>query len=166
MMDMAGYVGRRRALDRFWRRKVGLERNPEESRTVVVFGDGRFAASGRRERAVPRKATEAAAARFAKAVVKVGEQYTTIVCSGCHHPTEAVRLRRWKRGRDGMPVQRLVDVRELRRCVSNACRHCRASPYKSRDVDAAISILQVFLAGRRRPPCYTKEGYKALRPAM
>jgi hypothetical protein len=54
--DMSGFAARRRTLDRFWRNKVGLEASPENSTTVVVFGDGKFSASGKNERAVPRKA--------------------------------------------------------------------------------------------------------------
>jgi hypothetical protein len=156
--DMSGYSARRKALDRFWRHKVGLEASPSESRTVVVFGDGKFPATGRRERAVPRKAMEASAARFAAAVVKVREAYTTKVCSSCHCPTREVRMLRRVKSRAGGRRIRRVEVLELRRCESNACS---ASPLKSRDVDAAISILQVFLAGNERPLGYTKAGYDA-----
>eukprot|EP00873_Tetraselmis_striata_P026897 jgi/Tetstr1/447161/TSEL_034598.t1 len=70
IMDMTAFAAKRRTLDRFWRHKVGLEARHDLSRTVVVFGDGKFSASGRGERAVPRKAMEASAARFAAKVVK------------------------------------------------------------------------------------------------
>ena len=154
--DMSGYIARRRALDRFWRHKAGLEACHTASDTIVVFGDGRFSCTGKKERAVPRRALEAAAARFAKLVVKVNEAYTTCVCSKCHMPNRPVKMLRW-RMRNGTLVQRRVDVLELRRCVSNVCS---ASPYKSRDVDAAISILDIFFAGNARPICYTKVGYE------
>ena len=156
--DMSGYAARRRTLDRFWRRKVGLEESPAKSRTVVVFGDGSFPPTGKRERAVPRKAMEAAAARFAAAVVKVKEAYTTKVCSACHASTDEVKMLRLKKSRSGVMRQRRVIVQELRRCESNACS---ASRYKSRDKDAAISIFQIFIAGNERPVGYTKEGYDA-----
>ena len=101
---------------------------------------------------------EAAAARFAAAVVKVREAYTTKVCSKCHNPTKEVKMRRWKKSRAGDWRECRFEVPELRRCASNACS---ATPLKSRDIDAAISILQIFLAGNARPLGYTKEGYDA-----
>ena len=156
--DMSGFAARRKTIDRFWRGKVGLEESPAKSKTVVVFGDGSFPATGKRERAVPRKAMEAAASRFAAKVVKVREAYTTKVCSTCHEPTDEVKMLRSKKSRSGVWKGRRVVVQELRRCVSNACS---ATAYKSRDVDAAISIFQIFMAGRERPFCYTKEGYTA-----
>jgi hypothetical protein len=154
--DMSGFAARRKTIDRFWRHKVGLEACPSKSRTIVVFGDGSFPATGKRERAVPRKAMEAAASRFAMKVVKVREAYTTKVCSTCHEPTDEVKMLRWKKSRAGVWKERRVVVQELRRCVSNACS---ATSYKSRDEDAAISIFQIFMAGSDRPFCYTKEGY-------
>jgi transposase len=156
MADMSGFAARRKTIDRFWRHKVGLEESPQRSKTVVVFGDGSFPATGKRERAVPRKAMEAAASRFAMKVVKVREAYTTKVCSTCHEPTDEVKMLRWKKSRAGVRKERRVVVQELRRCVSNACS---ATSYKSRDEDAAISIFQIFMAGSDRPFCYTKEGY-------
>jgi hypothetical protein len=154
--DMTGFAARRKTIDRFWRHKVGLEESPQRSKTVVVFGDGSFPATGKRERAVPRKAMEAAASRFAMKVVKVREAYTTKVCSTCHEPTDEVKMLRWKKSRAGVWKEMRVVVQELRRCVSNACS---ATSYKSRDEDAAISIFQIFMAGSDRPFCYTKEGY-------
>jgi hypothetical protein len=118
--DMSGYAVRRKALDRFWRHKVGLEASPSQSRTVVVFGDGKFPPTGRRERAVPRKAMEAAAARFAMMVVKVREAYTAKVCSSCHEPTKEVQMRLWKKTRKGVRRMCRVEVPELRRCESSA----------------------------------------------
>jgi hypothetical protein len=69
-----------------------------------------------------------------------------------------MRRPRWKKTRARFLRYCRVEVPELRRFVSNACS---ATPFKSRDVDATISILQIFLAGNERPLGYTKEGYDA-----
>lgn len=144
MLSMSGYIGRRKALDRFWTKKADLEKSRVQRHTMVVFGHAKFSSTGQRERAVPRKAMEAAASRFPSQVVKVYESFSTKVCSCCHMPTKSVVMMRWIRNKDGEMKKQRVEIRELRRCVSNACS---ASPYKSRDKDAAINILQIFLAG-------------------
>ena len=73
-----------------------------------------------------------------------------------HETTDEVKMLLSRKSRSGVWKERRVVVQELRRCVSNACS---ATTYKSRDVDAAIRIFQIFMAGSDRPFCYTKEGY-------
>jgi hypothetical protein len=151
MLSMEAHMRKRSALDRYWKNKVKLN-----STTVLAAGDGIFSATqGRKSRAVPREALHKAGQRFAGYATLVSEKYTTMVCSRCHKPTEKVHMRRVVKG-----VEKTCCVQGLRRCISNVC--C-ATPFKSRDRDAAVSILQIFLALSERPTCYTRAGVEEAR---
>eukprot|EP00873_Tetraselmis_striata_P033958 jgi/Tetstr1/454222/TSEL_041141.t1 len=152
-LRMEAYMRERSAVDRFWVRKVKLDADRPASRALVAFGDGSFQCTMRGKRhGAPLRKLERSAARFSALAFTVGERYTTKVCSRCHMPTVGVR-----RLRNG----RRVLVQELRRCLSQACH---SIPFKARDKDAALSILEIVLAllsGDDRPECYTRDGYNA-----
>lgn len=152
-LRMEAYIRKRSAVDRFWVNKVKLDADRTASFTIVGFGDGSFQCNMRgKRRGAPLRKLEQSAARFSALAFKIGERYTTKVCSHCHMPT--VGVRRLQNGRR-------VLVQELRRCLSQACH---SIPFKARDKDAALSILEIaleLLFGRSRPEWYTKEGHDA-----
>lgn len=163
MLRLSSYSGKRRSLDNFWAKKVGLSSDPKKRMsTIIGYGDGAFKSRG--GRLAPVKAMKASASRYG-IVVNVPEAYTSKVCSFCHSPTKEVfrvvpqkkcgEIQYRKNGEMKMQTRTILG---LRRCCSN---ECSATPLKGRDRDAAISIMQVLEAREcPRPECYTREGYR------
>jgi hypothetical protein len=114
------WIGKRRTLDRFWKRDVCAEG------ATIAYGNAGFASSGRGEKAVPTTEASKAAARFAARVVWVDEYCTTKCCCACGTVLSGVRSRTGDK------------LRGLLRCGSNVCR---GAPLKSRDWNAATNML-------------------------
>jgi hypothetical protein len=133
LLAMDSYIHKRKTMDTFWRRHLGMQRN-----IFVAWGDGSFSAGGKGERSVPKEKLKLACKRFALKVVEVDERYTTAKCCDCGRAVLPVYRR--------MPNGRRLEVRGLRRCVSNACREI---PLKSRDYAAARNILKIALEAER-----------------
>ena len=136
LLAMDSYIHKRKAMDTFWRRHLGTQRD-----IYVAWGDGSFSAGGRGERSVPKEKMKQASKRFALKVVDVDESFTTAKCCDCGHAVIPVWVRR--------PAGRRIEVRGLRRCISNGCREI---PLKSRDYAAARNILRIALEAER--PAY------------
>ena len=136
LLAMDSYIHKRKTMDTFWRRHLGTQRS-----IYVAWGDGSFSAGGRGERSVPKEKMKLASKRFALKVVDVDESFTTAKCCDCGRAVVPMLRRR--------PNGRRVEVRGLRRCVSNACREI---PLKSRDYAAARNILKIALEAER--PAY------------
>ena len=76
-MAMDNYIHKRKTVDRFWKRTVGLRPG-----LVVAYGDAGFASSGCGERSVPTGKMKEAAGRFGR-VVEVDEFRTSRTCCEC-----------------------------------------------------------------------------------
>ena len=125
MLSMDTFIHKRKTVDRFWRRTVGLQRG-----MTVAYGDAGFASSGCGERSVPTCKMKEAAGRFAR-VVEVDEFLTSKRCCECGGGLLPVYV-------PGSPRP----LRAVRRCGSTACNE---APLKSRDWSAAINIMRRYV---------------------
>ena len=122
LMTMDNFIHKRKTMDRFWKRTVGLEKD-----TVVAYGDAGFASSGRGERSVPTLAMRKSARRFSNLVVEVDEFRTSKTCCVCGENLRNISIPGKSR-----------PLRAVRRCRSN---ECKKTSLKSRDWSAAINIF-------------------------
>jgi hypothetical protein len=127
------YGLKRKTLDRFFR---GI-RGDSEVKPLFAYGAGRFAPTGRGERAVPTTALAKACARYF-VLIMIDEFRTSQMCHACRGRLQAVR----KRSADGT----IHEVRGLRRCCSTGC--ARVS-FKDRDHNAALNILRCSREAQR-----------------
>ena len=129
------YGLKRKALDRF----VQSIRGDSEVKPLFAYGAGRFAPTGRGERAVPTTELEKAF-RHKLDVIMTDEHLTGQMCHACEKRLQPVA----KQSADGT----IREVRGLRRCRSTACE--RVS-FKGRDHNAAQNILRCLKEAPRRP---------------
>jgi hypothetical protein len=157
LMAMDNFIHKRKTMDRFWKRTVGLKEH-----TIVAYGDAGFASSGRGERSVPTVAMRQAARRFSRRVVEVDEFRTSKTCCDCGAVLLPVRV-----------PGKTKPLRAVRRCGSIECNE---APLKSRDWSAAINILWRFVDPRKVPwlercsaderPNYTCHHSRASNPCL
>ena len=125
MLSMDTFIHKRKTVDRFWKRTVGLQAG-----MTVAYGDAGFASSGCGERSVPTCKMKEAAGRFSR-VVEVDEFRTSKTCCEC--------------GRDLLPVYSPGNPRPLRAVRRCGSTECNEAPLKSRDWSAAINIMRRYV---------------------
>lgn len=137
LMSMDRYIHKRKTVDRFWKRTVGLEKD-----MIVAFGDAKFSSSGPGRlglRSVPTTEFNKAASRFAR-VVPVDENFTTKKCCECGRILDPIR--------DPRHPNNPMGLRAVRRCCSIDCSE---APLKSRDWNAAVNIFWRYVDPGRVP---------------
>lgn len=137
LMAMDRYIHKRKTVDRFWKRTVGLEKD-----MIVAFGDAKFSSSGPGRlglRSVPTAEFNKAASRFAR-VVPVDENFTTKKCCECGRILDPIR--------DPRHPNNPMGLRAVRRCCSIDCSE---APLKSRDWNAAVNIFWRYVDPGRVP---------------
>jgi len=136
------YGLKRKALDRF----VQSIRGDSEVKPLFAYGAGRFAPTGRGERAVPTTELEKAFRRHKFDVIMTDEHLTSQMCHACEERLQPVA----KQSADGT----IREVRGLRRCCSTDCE--RVS-FKGRDHNAAQNILRCLKEAPRRPQYLSRD---------
>jgi len=140
------YGLKRKALDRF----VQSIRGDSEVKPLFAYGAGRFAPTGRGERAVPTTELEKAFRRHKFDVIMTDEHLTSQMCHACEERLQPVA----KQSADGT----IREVRGLRRCCSTDCKRGsrvatttlrRTSCGVSRRHRAAHNICPAINLGRR-----------------
>eukprot|EP00835_Amoeboradix_gromovi_P000901 NODE_34_length_31639_cov_0.254375.p7 type:complete len:345 gc:universal NODE_34_length_31639_cov_0.254375:12141-11107(-) len=125
----------------------------DEREVVVAFGAGMFSSSSKGHCPGPVKGVRTALRRSGVEVGDVNEDYSSQLCSECHHKVEPMY------GESGGEA-----IHSVRRCKTTNCPRT----LWNRDINAALNILHIFLHETlhgKRPVVFTRTYQTRLRSA-